>query len=203
MKEMKRFFLMLAALGTLAAEPLSQRDRDYAMSALHASRKALIDAAGRLSEAQAKFKAGPDRWSIFEITEHLAMTESFLKGYALSTLKTPAAPEKRELVKGKDEAMLKGVTNREQKVQAPAPLAPKATFASVAAALDAFQAERMKTIQYVESTSDALRDHFVDKFGPTGAPADAYQILLLLAGHTDRHVAQILEVKAAPGYPKK
>lgn len=203
MKTMKRYLLLLAGVAMLTAEPLAQRDRDYAMSALHASRKALIDAAGGLSEAQARFKAAPDKWSIFEITEHLAMTEGFLKGYALSTLKTPAAPEKRALVKGNDEAMLKGMTNREQKVQAPPMLAPKATFASLAAALDAFKAERMKTIQYVETTPDALRDHFVDKLGATGKPADGYQILLMLAGHTDRHVAQILEVKAAAGYPKK
>jgi hypothetical protein len=187
----------------LAADPLSQRDRDYAMSALHASRKALIDASSGLSEAQAKFKAAPDKWSIFEITEHVAMTEKMLMGYHLGTLKSPAAPEKRDLVKGKDEAILKGVTNREQKVQAPPQLAPKATFPSLAAALEAFKAERMKTIRYVETTEAAMRDHFVDNFGPTGGPADAYQILLLLAGHTDRHVLQINEVKAAAGYPKK
>jgi hypothetical protein len=31
---------------------------------------------------------------------------------------------------------------------------------------------------------------------------DAYQWLLLLAAHSARHTAQILEVEANPGYPK-
>ncbi len=30
---------------------------------------------------------------------------------------------------------------------------------------------------------------------------DAYQLLLLLAGHTERHVAQISEVKTDPAFP--
>jgi hypothetical protein len=31
---------------------------------------------------------------------------------------------------------------------------------------------------------------------------DSYQLLLLLAAHSSRHTAQILEVKANPSYPK-
>jgi hypothetical protein len=30
----------------------------------------------------------------------------------------------------------------------------------------------------------------------------AYQLLLMLSGHTERHTEQLLEVKASPGYPK-
>ena len=32
---------------------------------------------------------------------------------------------------------------------------------------------------------------------------DAYQMFLMLAAHAERHVAQIAEVKASPGYPKR
>jgi hypothetical protein len=32
---------------------------------------------------------------------------------------------------------------------------------------------------------------------------DAYQWLLLLASHSERHTLQILEVKADPNFPKK
>ena len=31
---------------------------------------------------------------------------------------------------------------------------------------------------------------------------DGYQWLLLIAAHCERHTAQILEIKAMPGYPK-
>jgi hypothetical protein len=34
-------------------------------------------------------------------------------------------------------------------------------------------------------------------------PLDAYQWLLLISGHTERHLAQILEVKADPNFPRR
>ena len=58
---------------------------------------------------------------------------------------------------------------------------------------------REKTIAYAQSTQDDLRTHVGE--GPMG-PMDAYQWLLLLAAHSARHTAQILEVEANPGYPK-
>lgn len=202
MLEMKRLFLWLTS-SLLLADPLSQGERDRAMSALHASRKALIDAVSGLSEAQVKFKATPAKWSIAEITEHVAATEPFLMGFHDNIMKTPAAPEKRELAKGNDEKIMKSVAGREQKIDAPPALAPKSVFPTVAAALEAFKNERIKTIRYVQTTDAPMRDRFADKMGPEGKPADAYQMILLLASHTDRHVAQINEVKADAGYPKK
>ena len=199
---MKRLLLGLIPV-FLFADPLTQGERDRAMSALHASRKALADAVAGLSEAQVKFKAKPEAWSIAEITEHVAATEGFLMGYHYNLLKQPAAPEKLELAKGNDEKIMKSVAGREQKLQAPPQLAPKSAFPSIAAALEAFKAERMKTIRYVQTTDASMRDHFADNMGPEGKPADAYQMILLLAAHTDRHVAQINDVKSAAGYPKK
>jgi hypothetical protein len=197
-----RHLSCLALAATLAAaDPLTQRERDYAMSALHASRKALGDAVSGLSEAQVTFKAAPDRWSIAELAEHVAETEAFLFQFQQSLLKLPAKPGKFEEVKRNDESILKSTASREQKVQAPPQLAPKRKYPSVAAALEVFHRDRLKTIRYVESTQDPLRDHFAENFGPR--PMDAYQMLLMLAAHTDRHVAQINEVKAATGYPRK
>lgn len=173
------------------------------MSALHASRKALLDATAGLSAKQAAFKAGPDRWSIADITEHLAITEPFLFGLIPSILKSPPDPSKKESVKANDAAILKNYANRDQKVQAPPPAKPSGKFASLNDSVAEFKLQRTKTITYVQTTGDALRDHFMDNFAGSGKPADAYQVLLMLAAHTDRHVAQINEVKASKGYPAK
>jgi hypothetical protein len=32
---------------------------------------------------------------------------------------------------------------------------------------------------------------------------DVYQMLLMIPAHTERHLAQIKEVKSSPGYPKR
>ena len=36
-----------------------------------------------------------------------------------------------------------------------------------------------------------------------GMPLDAYEFLLLISAHSERHTKQILEVEADPNYPKK
>ena len=38
---------------------------------------------------------------------------------------------------------------------------------------------------------------------PLGQPLDAYEWLLFVAAHSERHTKQILEVKADPNFPKK
>jgi hypothetical protein len=37
---------------------------------------------------------------------------------------------------------------------------------------------------------------------PSGAKWDAYEFILLIAAHSERHTSQIKEVKAGPNYPK-
>lgn len=198
----KLMWMALIGLSVAGAETLTQGERDRAMSHLHGTRKLLIDAASGLSAKQLEFKAAPEKWSIADVVEHLATTESFLFGMLKNQIMTsPAAPEKKELVKGKDEALIKSIANRDQKFQAPEPLVPKKRFATTAEALAEFKTRRAETIKYVETTDGDLRSHFMN--APDGSPMDAYQVLLLLSAHTERHVKQIVEVKEAPGYPKK
>jgi hypothetical protein len=192
---------ILGAAGSTFAQPLTQGERDFAMSALHASRKSLNDAVAGLSAKQLSYKAAPDRWSVAEVVEHLAETEVFL--FELSTKKAlgfPADPSKQELVKGKDKDVMAQFASRATKVEAPPPVRPTARYANFAATLAAFEQRRAATIQYVEKSPDPLRLHFID-FG--GNPIDAYQILLGIAGHTDRHVDQIREIRNTPGFPKR
>jgi hypothetical protein len=51
----------------------------------------------------------------------------------------------------------------------------------------------------LRNTSD-LRDHAV--MSPIGKNLDAYEWVLYIAAHSERHTKQILEVKADPNFPK-
>ena len=67
-------------------------------------------------------------------------------------------------------------------------------------AVAAFVSRRDSTIDYIRTTQDDLKDHFV-----TGSPLgtiDCYQGLIFLAAHCARHTLQIEEVMASPGFPK-
>jgi hypothetical protein len=80
---MSRLFIPVAglaclSLGVFAGEPLEQGRRDFAMSQLHATRKMFLDATANLTPEQWRFKAAPDRWSIAECAEHIAVSEDFI-----------------------------------------------------------------------------------------------------------------------------
>ena len=186
-----------------APETLTQQERNFAMSHLNATRKRFHDSLASLSKAQWNFKPAPDRWSIAECAEHIAVSEDFLFGLLTEEfMKSPVAPPgKRVATKENDEKVLQFSTDRSQKAQAPDPLRPSGRFATAAEVLRAFNQSRDRTVAYIENTQEDLRSH-VMPFDTIQA-IDAYQLVLLISGHSSRHTAQIDEVKAAPNYPKK
>lgn len=202
---MARFLLasasaVLFAASCLPAQPLAQGERDRAMSELHASRKAFTDLVSSVSPTQYNFKPSAAAWSIAEIAEHITLTEPALAKFASSGLATAADPEKLAQTKGKDQSILTGIADRTNKATAPAALAPKKTFASREALLDEFNKARYANIAYLRDTKDALRAHMVDA---GGMPMDCYQVYLMIAAHTHRHIAQMKEVQANPAYPAR
>ncbi len=193
------------ALFALALAPacaqLSQGERDRALSELHASRKQFLDSVANLSPAQWNFKPGSGRWSVRECAEHIALTEDFLFDLITKKLmQSPADPAKKALVKGKDEQVLRESADRSRKLQAPEPVVPRNQFATGEAAVEHFKASRDRMLDYVRTTKDDLRNHFGEH--PAYGTLDTYQLVLLTAGHTERHTAQLNEVKADPNFPQ-
>jgi uncharacterized damage-inducible protein DinB len=204
--------LMLVVAASVAAQTtpaapaapvtLTSQERDAALAGFQATRNQFLQAISGLSEAQWKFKPAPDRWSVAEVAEHITVSESTLLQLVQTQLmQTPAAPEKREQVKGKDEIVLQKVPDRSVKAQAPEFLRPTGRWASEGEVVSAFEKYRQATMDYVRSTNDDLRDHFFDH--PKLGMLDGYQWLLLISAHSQRHTEQINEVKADPNFPKK
>ncbi len=59
-----------------AAQPLTQPERDALLKRLQQTQQAFHASISGLSDAQWTFKAGPDRWSIAEVAEHIAISET-------------------------------------------------------------------------------------------------------------------------------
>lgn len=200
---MKRiaFFLCLAA-SVLVAEPLSRGERDRAMSSLHATRKMFLDEVANLSEAQWTFKPAPERWSIAECAEHIALTEDALfQMVTEKVMKSPADPGKStEEQKAKDAKVLESIADRSRKFQASEALQPTGKWKTRQELIDHFQASRDNTIALIDKTDESLRDHFAPH--PALEVLDAYQWVLMTSAHAERHTAQIREVKADPNFPK-
>lgn len=191
--------LLLCAAFTVQAQTLTQADRDKAMQYLESTKKGVISATEGLSPAQWNFKTAPDRWSIAEVTEHIAAGEDMLRSAAEGTLKGPAR-DAADDVKAIDALVLSAMPDRSHKAQAPEPLKPTNRFGSPEAALKHFEESRQQTEDFLK-THDDLRAHAIDS--PFGKKLDSYEWILMVAGHSERHTKQMLEVKADPNFPKK
>jgi len=200
---MRIILLAVATLLTpIADQTLSQAERDHAVTELESSRKAFLEATNGLSEAQWNFKPAPDRWSIAECAEHIGVTESFILNLITEqALKGPAEPEKRAEVQGKDSSIMVVGVDRSAKFKAPEVVQPARRWASSGEITKNVLENRTRTIEFVSTTQDDLRDHFMDH--PVYKTLDTYQWILLLSAHMRRHTAQILEVKTDPNFPKR
>jgi hypothetical protein len=187
---------------TTAPTPLTAEERESALKQFQSTRDNFLRSIAGLSQKQWTFKSAPDRWSVAEVAEHIAVSESTLFGLVQQRImQSPAAPEKREQVKGKDQMILEKMPDRSHKAQAPEFLRPTGRWATEADLTKAFEDSRKTTMDYIRTTNDDLRDHFFDH--PVFGPLDGYQWLLLISAHSARHTAQIEEVKADPNFPKE
>jgi uncharacterized damage-inducible protein DinB len=187
------------ALAPAFAATLTQAERDRAIAELTASRQQFLDSVAGLSPAQWNFKPDEKTWSVAECAEHIAVSEDVLLGSIAKTVQGPVDPDKKSVVT--DEFILKAVVDRTQKFQAPEVLRPTHRFATPQETIDHFKQSREHTIAYVRDTQDDLRDHFFDH--PVLKTMDTYQWILLLSAHSQRHTAQLNEVKANPNFPKE
>ena len=192
---------LMLTLATALAEPLTQNERDCAMSDFHATRKVFLDSVAGLSDAQWNFKPSAERWSIAECAEHIAVAEDAIFEVVQKMIASPAEPEKKGMVRGKDEAVLRMVPDRSSKFKAPEFLVPKKRWPDRETLVAHFKQSRDRNIAFLQTTQDDLRSHFLDH--PAMKTLDAYQWMLLISAHSERHTSQIDEVKMDPNYPKQ
>jgi hypothetical protein len=200
---MKKASLLIGTLLLLGiavfGQGLTPADKERGTKLLQQTRDAIVSETKGLSEAQIKFKPAPDRWSVAETLEHIALAEDFLfQNVTDKVMKSPAGSADRDTAKA-DAMVLAMIPDRSHKAQAPPPLVPTGRWTPTET-LDHFLKSRAQTIAFMESTPD-LRQHVTES--PLGQPLDAYEWLLFVGAHSERHTKQILEVKADPNFPKK
>jgi hypothetical protein len=160
----------------------------------------VIKSVSGLSASQLNFKAAPDHWSVKECIYHIAISEKNLWDRLEKALATPANPEKRTEIKLTDDQLVKIIGDRSNKVKTSEALEPaNAPFKTVDEALADFKSRRNDHMKYIKNTTEDLRNHIVQM--PFGW-IDCYQLTLMIASHSNRHLQQINEVKAHSRFPK-
>lgn len=193
------FLLLLIIATAVSAQELTQAEKDSALQYLESTKVSLLAATKGLSEAQWNFKAAPDRWSVAQVMEHIAVSEDFIRDSLVKEkvmVSLPGQPDRD--VRKIDEAVMTMIPDRTHKVQAQDPVLPHNRFGSPHESLKHFLESRAGTERYLKTTA-GLRDHVMD--GPV-SKMDGYEFILFIAAHCERHTKQIEEVKADLNFPK-
>ena len=202
MKKILLFVTAVMVLSFVAPEKgISKKERKDAEKFLKETEMGVYAAVKNLSEAQLKFKAAEDKWSVEECLKHIAASETMLWQAANGAIEQAANPEKRTEIKMTDEEVKTKIADRSHKVKTMTPLEPQnIAFKNAEEALASFKGNRAKLITYVSDTEADLRNHVaIFPF----ASLDAYQVILFIGAHSRRHTLQIEEVKADPNFPKE
>ena len=174
-------------------------ERELVVEQLALSRERLVLMVEGLSEDQRSFRPAPDRWSIADCVEHITVAETFVLGKIQQVLQSPPEPERKDEVRGKEHIVLEKVPAREERIQGPAIFMPQGRWPDFEELMRQFEATRERSVRFSAVTQADLRSHFFPH--PILGPLDAYQWLLLLSAHCERHVRQMEEVKADAGFP--
>lgn len=187
--------------GTINNTTLSNQERKFAISQLKDTRTDLLSTIKNLSGKQLNFKPSPEKWSITECISHISLTEKMVWNKVEIAMKQPSTPEKRLELPLSDQDLLKDTDGRITYVMVPrCHLPQKESSLSATEAVSDFKAFRAVHLKYVKTTTEDLRNHFIQL--PVGW-VDCYQAIVFMSGHSNGHINQINEILTHPDFPKK
>ncbi len=187
--------LLLAALGAgrAAASPLTALERQRLIAHMEMTESWLVEEVSELSPAQPQFRPAPGIWSILEVLDHLVVAEPIYWQDLRKAMQ--ASPANRRPSSTDVEILWYGI-DRTHHQKAIAAEEPKERLRDMRAGLDTLRRLHAEMRRYAGTTDDDLRSHVVEREG-----CDAYQWLLLISAHEQRHVLQIREIKADAKFP--
>ena len=185
--------VLLLAVGMRGEAAITALERQRLLAHLEMTSAWLMDEVSGLSEAQLAFKPSPEAWSIAQVLDHLVVVAPI---YWQDLQQALAAPAIDLIPRDTDANILwYGIdrTNRETAIPSEVPQAKARALKPLIAE---YQTHHHRLRRYVTATEDDLRRHLVARQG-----SDAYQWILLISTHEQRHILQIREIKTASGFP--
>jgi len=160
---------------------------------LEKSQQEFRNAVAGVAEPQAVVNPQPGRWSVLQCVEHVTTVEERFLGRLQQAGREGAPPAN----KAKESQLLASIPDRSNRAQAPEAAQPNGRFATLAEALGQFHAARARTIEFAEQAGSGL--YSIASEHPRFGPMNGTEMVLIIAGHSRRHAAQIREVREALG----
>jgi hypothetical protein len=188
-------FAFLAAALSAFAHPITQDEREHLVAHLQMTQSWITDEVSPLSTAQLNYRPAPDRWTVAEVVQHLVVAEPNYWKLLQNSLKQP--PKKLDKAATDADVLWYGIDRTQHEKTSP-DQNPKDQHIDAAQAFKSYLTMHAQLLEMARSTTEDLRSHAVPEWG-----VDAYQCLLEISTHEQRHILQIREIKASPGFPKK
>ena len=187
--------LLLSATAAPAAAQITDLERQRLLAHLEMTSRWLLGEVSALSPAQLDFRRAPNNWTIMEVFEHLVVVGPI---YWEDLRRAVQSPSTGRPSSNRDADILWYGIDRTTRETAVVPERPTGKLRDLKAAIERYRKEHDRLVQYIRMTQDDLRSRIVDRQG-----SDAYQWALLISTHEQRHILQILEIKADPSFPRR
>ena len=159
---------------------------------LAADRERLREAVDRVPAAARDTRPAPERWSVAEVLEHLALVEGRVGAlFGLLLADAPKLADADGVATELDRANLR---NRDRRIEAPEAIQPTGTVSAGAAmaTLEQTRQQLLALLDRIESERVDLSK--VSRQHPVLGPLDGYQWIQAVGGHEERHTMQIVEI---------
>ena len=174
----------------------TEEDRSYLLDNLTRSLEELTNEVVNLTDEQWNFRENPDRWSINQIVEHLAIYELIFMNQISVALQMGEFPQIKKYPA--DSLFLGDSPNKNKTTDFTKPFSYTVPLGNNHGInnLTWLKTMRNDSIDFVRTEERNLRLYYVN-FGP-----NIHQQIMQIFSHTDRHLRQIKEVKLHPNYPE-
>jgi uncharacterized damage-inducible protein DinB len=180
---------------------LTLEDRAFLADHLTRTRDLLLAEIAGLRPDQWTFRPDEESWTIAECADHIANIEKLT--FSMVSKRLQAAepnPQRAAEVQKKTSWILEAVPSRHARVKVPVGIENTSHSSTPQDFVQLFEERRAALLKYVAETQDPMHDrvspHMVFK------DLDGCQWLLMISLHSERHAAQIAEVKSHPAFPK-
>jgi len=185
----------VVGLQSAAGDPMTKKEREHVIAHMQMTEGWLVDEVSNLSPAQLNFRMGAARWTILEVLEHLVIAEPMYWQQLQADLKQP--PKKLDKRPTDEDVLWYGIDRVKNEKTEPSK-EPKGQISDVRRGVESFRKLHATMLEYARTTDDYLRGHAMPEWG-----TDAYQCLLEISTHCQRHILQIREIKVSPEFPKQ
>jgi hypothetical protein len=190
-----------ARSGRAGGDPhMTAEERAAVVKALLDSQEEYLNALQNLTDEQWTYHPSPFRWSVGQVAEHIVLAEMALFTLMERALASKPNPDWETKTQGKTQFLERVMPTRTGRAQAPWEIRPSGKL-SKAEVISRYRQVRAKSLQFAQQTDLPLKEYTYDHPFPVFGTLNAYQWLIYIPYHNQRHDKQIAEVKASPGYP--